>query len=98
VVFSMICLRVPTQLPKFSGNGDTEAHFHLRRFYNEYGLHEAQDHHLDVIMRLFSASLVGEARVWYENLPSKSIKIWKSLEDAFIKRLGDEKDSSFFFS
>jgi hypothetical protein len=62
-------------LSKFSGNDDTKVDYHLSRFYDEYGTHdEVNPQHSDVIMRLFSASLVGEARAWYDNLPSKSIK------------------------
>jgi hypothetical protein len=85
-------------LSKFSGSDDTKANFHLTRFYKELVFHEAQNQHSDVIMRIFSASLVGEARVWYDNLPRKSIKIWEDLENAFIKRWGDGKDLGFLFS
>jgi hypothetical protein len=52
----------------------------------------------DVIMKLFSASLTGNARIWYNNLPSKSIKTWEDLENSFIKRWGDERDMTFLFS
>jgi hypothetical protein len=85
-------------LSESSSSDDTHAKFHLTRLYEEFEFHEDGNRDSDVIMRLFSTSLVGEARVWYENLPSKSIIIWEELESDFIKTWGDEKDLYFLFS
>jgi hypothetical protein len=63
-----------------------------------FKLHEAENRHSNVIMKLFSASLTGNSRIWYNNLPNKSIKIWEDLENVFIKRWGDERDLNFLFS
>jgi hypothetical protein len=54
--------------------------------------------HPGVIMKLFSASLTGDARIWYNNLPNKSIKSWEDFENAFIRKWGDEKDLTYLFS
>jgi hypothetical protein len=54
--------------------------------------HATQYQHEDVIMRLFSSSLIGDARSWYNNLPDKGIKTWQALQDAFIKRWEIKKD------
>jgi hypothetical protein len=78
-------------LSKFFGSDDTKVDYHLSRFYDEYGAHEAKNQHSDMIMRLFSTSLVGKARAWYDNLPSKSIRIWEDFESDFMKKWGDKR-------
>jgi hypothetical protein len=84
-------------LPKFSSNDDITCN-HLTRFYKSFELHEVINRNSDVIMKLFSTSLIGDVRMWYNNLPSKSIRIWEDLENTFIKRWGNERDPIFLFS
>jgi hypothetical protein len=67
-------------LPRFSGEDNTTSNLHLTRFYEGFELHEAGNRHSDVIMKLFSALLIGIARIWYNNLPNKSIKTWEDFE------------------
>jgi hypothetical protein len=89
---------VGSWLSKFSGNNDTEVDYHLRRFYDEFGSHEVNTQHQDMIMKLFSTSLIGDAKAWYDNLPSKSIKTWEDFQNAFSRKWGDEKDQASLFS
>ena len=46
----------------------------------------------DVVMKLFVASLVEDARKWYNNLLDKSIKTWESFHDTFMKRWDTKRD------
>jgi hypothetical protein len=89
---------VDSWLSKFSGNNDTKVDYHLRKFYDDLGSHEVNLQHQDVIMKLFSASLIGDAKAWYDSLPRKSIKTWEDFENAFSKKWGDEKDKALLFS
>jgi hypothetical protein len=79
-------------LPKFSNHNEISVEDHLISFYNALGLHDAQYEHEDVIMRLFSSSLIGDARSWYNNLPNKGIKTWEVLQSTFLKRWEVKKD------
>jgi hypothetical protein len=53
---------VDSWLPKFSDN-DIKANYHLSKFFDDLGLHEVNLQHQDVVTRLFSALLVGDAKV-----------------------------------
>jgi hypothetical protein len=64
-----------SRLHKFSGEDNTIGNLHLTRFYESFELREVGNRHSYVIMKLFSASLIGNIRKWYKNLPNKSIKI-----------------------
>ena len=59
-----------TGLPKFKDLKNDDAALHLVRFHiHKLGvkLHE------DSLMKMFMATLEGDARSWYEGLPSKSL-------------------------
>jgi hypothetical protein len=71
-------------LPKFSANNDVLIEGYLSSFYNSLQLYVVQYEHEDVVMRLFSSSLIGDARFWYNNIPGKGIKTWQDLYNAFI--------------
>jgi hypothetical protein len=70
----------------------------LNKFYDDLGLHDVNLQHQDVVMKLFSVSLVRDAKAWSNSLPSKSIKTWGDLEIAFLRKWGVEKDEAFLFS
>ena len=61
-----------TCLPKFKNKKSDDASLHLVRFHmhiNNLGvtLHE------DYLMKIFMVSFEGDARSWYEGLPSKNL-------------------------
>jgi hypothetical protein len=37
--------------------------------------------HEDVFTRLFTQSLVGEVKIWFRDLPTKSITSWTNFHD-----------------
>jgi len=75
------------QLPKFCSNNVVTAEEHIDSFYACF-----QNHPLNNDDELFAASLVEDARKWYNNLPDKSIKTWEALHDTFMKRWGTKRD------
>ena len=67
-------------------------------FYDTLGLHNAQCEHENFIVRLFSFSLIGDVKQWYNNLHIKSIKTWETLENAFLKKWEVRKDGKLLLS
>jgi hypothetical protein len=60
-------------LPGFtSGNGERDD-FHMSEFYSYFMLHPVADEAEDVVMKLFSHTLHGDAKKWYDKLPNVGI-------------------------
>jgi hypothetical protein len=57
-------------------------------FWAFFQLHPISDDAEDLVMKLFSATLYGNAREWYDNLPNASITTMEQLEETFLKRWG----------
>jgi len=70
---------VDTWLPRFSYNNDVLAKEHFNFFYDALGLHDVLYEHQYVMTRLFSSSLIMDSKLWYDNLPSKSINTRETL-------------------
>jgi hypothetical protein len=79
-------------LPKFSGNDVTTIEEHLDNFWACFQLHPIPDEEEDVVLRLFSATFVEDARKWYNNLPDKGIKTWDDFHKVFMKIWGAKGD------
>ena len=47
--------------------------------------------YVDVRMRLFSQSLLGEAKKWFKELSAASILTFQSFQNAFLERWDDKK-------
>ena len=45
--------------------------------------------HEDIIMRLFSKSLIGDVALWFKNMEVASIGSWDELYDTFFKYWGE---------
>jgi hypothetical protein len=71
-------------LPKFFGNDVTIVEEHLDNFWACFQTHTISDDAKDVVMKLFYATFVDDARRWYNSLPSKGIKNWDAFEEAFF--------------
>jgi hypothetical protein len=65
---------VDSWIPKFSGEAGVSGNTHWTKFCESYDFHQSGKEHLDIFMKLFLASLTGDARKWSTNLPSKSLK------------------------
>jgi len=70
-------------MPKFTGTEGVTTQEHLESFYSYAdNLDISED---DVWMRVFIQSLDGEARMWFRELPHRSIIDIEALDDAFLK-------------
>jgi hypothetical protein len=60
----------------------------MDNFWAFFQLHPISDDVEDLAMKLFSATLHGNARKWYDDLPDASITSMDQLEETFLKRWG----------
>jgi hypothetical protein len=75
-------------LPRFTGSDGERVDHHMNDFYSYFGLHPVSDDAEDVVMKLFSTTLHGNARKWYDNLPDASITTMEQLEETFLEKWG----------
>jgi hypothetical protein len=73
-------------LPCFAGIKRECPEFHMMRFWNFFRRFPVDDEAEDLVMKLFSASLHGEARRWYDDLPAASIDSMEHFERVFLAR------------
>jgi hypothetical protein len=59
---------------------------HMDNFWAFFQLHPISDDVEDLAMKLFSATLHGNARKWYDDLPDASITSMDQLEETFLKK------------
>jgi hypothetical protein len=60
--------------------------YHMSKFWAFFQYRHVNDEAEDLVMKLFSASLHGEARRWYDNLPTASITSMDHFEEIFLAR------------
>jgi hypothetical protein len=75
-------------LPRFTGSDGERADNHMSNFWAFFQLHPISDYAEDLVMKLFFATLYGNAREWYDNLPNANITTMEQLEETFLKRWG----------
>ena len=75
-------------LPGFTGGDRESADYHMRNFCNFFLSYLVNDYALDVVMKLFSATLCYNAKEWYDNLPEASITTMEQFEKVFLERWG----------
>ena len=73
-------------LPRFAGINGECPESHMRRFWELFEYFPIDDEAKDVVMKLFFASLHGEARRWYDDLPAASIDSIEHFERVFLAR------------
>jgi hypothetical protein len=73
-------------LPRFAGINGECPESHMIRFWKFFEYFPIGDEAEDVVMKLFSASLHGEARRWYDNLPAASITTMEQFEEIFLAK------------
>jgi hypothetical protein len=71
--------------PKFTGDNGKRADFHMRDFYSYFVLNLVNDNAEDVVMKIFSHTLHGNAKKWYDSLPNASITSMDQLEEVFLE-------------
>jgi hypothetical protein len=79
-------LRYEKWLPRLPGNDGVIAKYHMDNFGAFFQLHPINDDVEDLAMKLFSATLHGNARKWYDNLPNANITSMDQLEETFLKK------------
>ena len=73
-------------LPCFAGIKRECPEFHMMRFWNFFRHFPVDNEAEDLVMKLFSASLDGEARRWYDDLPAASINSMDLFEEIFLAK------------
>jgi hypothetical protein len=76
-------------LPHFTGESHVSAEKHLEAFENF--IDNLEIVHEDIVMRLFSKSLTGEAALWFRFLEPGSIGSWTDFYYVFSKHWGENK-------
>jgi hypothetical protein len=89
---------VDSWIPKFSGEVGASGNTHWTKFCESYDFHQSGKEHPDTFMRLFFASLTGNARKWSTKLPSKSLTTCEDLEQVFLQRWGVMEDMASLYS
>jgi hypothetical protein len=75
-------------LPRFSGSDRERLEYQMGDLWAFFKLHPISDDAEDLAMNLFSTTLHGNTRRWYENLPDDSITTMEQLEETFLKIWG----------
>jgi hypothetical protein len=73
-------------LPRFAGIDGESPDYHMSRFWAFFQHYPVSDEVEDLVMKLFSATLHGESRRWYDNLPAASITSMDQFEEIFLAR------------
>jgi len=77
-------------LAKFSRNNALSREDYLRAFLNLLDDYEIESE--DGVMKLFTQSLVEDARDWYRGLPEASIGSWEEFKRVFREQYHDTID------
>jgi hypothetical protein len=75
-------------LPRFTSSDGERPDYHTSNFWAFFQLHIISDDVEDLVMKLFSAILHGNARRWYDNLLAASITSMDQLEETFLMNWG----------
>ena len=75
--------------PTFSRKDNTTGEEHLSSFQDF--IDNLEILHEDIIMRLFSKSLIRDVALWFKNMEVASIGSWDELYYTFLKHQGERK-------
>jgi hypothetical protein len=53
---------------------------------------QCYDQYEDVQMNIFSLSLIGKAKEWYDNISPGEITTWDTFQDLFVRRFTKDED------
>jgi hypothetical protein len=79
-------LSYKNHLPRFFGRNGESPDYHMSQFWEFFQHFPVRDEAEDLVMKLFSASLHGEAEEWYDKLPAASITSMDHFEEIFLER------------
>jgi hypothetical protein len=85
-------------LPKFTGTDAISVEEHMSNFWAFFQLHPISDDVEDLVMKLFSTTLLDASRRWYHKLPDGGIKTMDKLEEAFLKRWSIKEDPNMLLT
>jgi hypothetical protein len=75
-------------LPRFTGSDGERVDYHMVDFWTFFQLHPLGDDAEDLEMKIFSSTLHGNDRRWYNNIPISSITSMDQLEEIFLEKWG----------
>jgi hypothetical protein len=75
-------------LHRFTGSYGERLDYHMSNFLAFFQLHPISDDAEVLVMNLFSATLHGNARRWYDNIPAASVTSIDQLEETFLMSWG----------
>ena len=75
---------VDSWIPKFSREAGASGNTHWNKLCEIYECHQYGKKHVETFMRLFLASLTGNARKWSTKLPRKILTICEYLKQVFL--------------
>ena len=78
--------RYENWLPRFTGNDGIRVEDHMDNFWAFFQIHLISDDAGDLEMKLFSTTLHGIARKWYDDIPNASITYMDQLEEKFLEK------------
>jgi hypothetical protein len=70
----------------------------ITNFWAFFQLNPVSDDAEDLVMKLFSATLLDASRRWYLSLPDGGIKTMDKLEEAFLKRWSIKEDPNMLLT
>ena len=70
----------------------------MDKFCESYDFHQSLKEHPDTFMKLFLASLTGNARKWSTNLPRKILTTYEDLKQVFLQIWGVMEDMASLYS
>jgi hypothetical protein len=73
-------------LPRFFGIDGESPDYHMRKFWEFFQYCPVSDEAEDLVMKLFSASLHGGAKILYDNLPAAGITSMDHFEEIFLAK------------
>jgi hypothetical protein len=62
-------------LPKFTGTNEISVEEHMSNFWVFFQLHPVNDDVEDLVIKLFSSTLLDASRRWYHSLSDGGIKL-----------------------
>jgi hypothetical protein len=71
-------------LPRFTSSDGERPDYHMSNFWALFQLHPINDNAEDLVMKILSATLYGNARRWYDNLQAASITSMDQLKKKFL--------------
>jgi hypothetical protein len=77
--------RYENWLPRFTGSDVDSVKECMTNFWAFFQLHPISDDVKDLAVKLFSATLHDDARVWYDSLLNAKIRSMDQLEEIFLK-------------